>query len=167
MKNLPKLAENIKTARLQARLTQADVAGACNTDTRAYQRWEAGDTEPSASNLLLIANALGVATDELLAGVIIMEAITIYPTTVSKAVEMSGTGDGYACAPFESDSTDYERYSYKPDTYYLPVGYTVGQMPDGSPCARDTDGMACDLVVHYGRPALVSAQGIRLLRKTK
>ena len=167
MKNLVKLAENIRTARNEVKLTQANVAAAGSTDIRTYQRWETGNVEPSASNLALIANALGTTTDALMEGVIEMETITIYPTTVSKAVEMSGTGDGYAYAPFESDSTDYEGYSYDPETYYLPVGYTTSTMPDGSPCARDTDGMACDLVVHYGRPALVSAQGIRLLRKTK
>ena len=164
MKNLKALATNLKSARRDAKLTQSDTAAACGVDIRIYQRWEAGEHEPSSSNLALLASALGTTTEKLMAGVLNREIITIYPITVTKAYEMDGEGDGYAYEPYESDSPDYAGETYNGEQYYLPIGYTVGEMPWGAVTARDTSGDACDLIVHYNRPALVSAAGIRLLQ---
>ena len=58
---------NIKALREQAGLTQAELAEKANVDQSAVSRWEIGDTRPRRRQLPILAQALGVSVEVLLA----------------------------------------------------------------------------------------------------
>lgn len=55
--NLTSLGRKIKTARILADMKQDDIAIACGVSRSAVGQWEKGDTEPSATKLILVARA--------------------------------------------------------------------------------------------------------------
>lgn len=62
----PGFAERLKKARIAAGLTQQQLADALEITLRNYQRYEAGETEPSLYNLITISITIGVPADRLL-----------------------------------------------------------------------------------------------------
>lgn len=62
----PGFAERLKKARIDAGLTQQQLADALEITLRNYQRYEAGETEPSLYNLITISITIGVSADQLL-----------------------------------------------------------------------------------------------------
>ena len=57
------IAEAMIGARVQAGMTQADLAGAMNTTQSTIARWESGKTPPSVKTLLKLAHATGCRLD--------------------------------------------------------------------------------------------------------
>ncbi len=57
---LRSIGANVRNARLRAKLTQADVAGAAELDLRFLQRIERGTTNLSVAVLVSLSAALGV-----------------------------------------------------------------------------------------------------------
>lgn len=57
---------NMRAERARARLTTAQVAEAVGVHKNAYQRWERGEAEPTASNLLKLSELFGCTPDYLL-----------------------------------------------------------------------------------------------------
>lgn len=55
----------LKTARLNANLTQNEMASALRVSERTYQRYEAGQTQPSLKTLHAMANTLHVSVTDL------------------------------------------------------------------------------------------------------
>ena len=51
----------LKQARIDHKLTQADVAYAIGTSVRTYQKWESGETTPDGHNLLRLMNWLNIS----------------------------------------------------------------------------------------------------------
>lgn len=64
MKN--KTGERIKECRLEAGLTQKELADFLNVDWQTISRWECGDRNPKRETLLLMASRFQVSTDYLL-----------------------------------------------------------------------------------------------------
>jgi transcriptional regulator with XRE-family HTH domain len=62
------LGTRIRTAREQARLSQAELARRIGISKTAMNAIEGGATDPRASRLVAIAQVLGVSTDTLLLG---------------------------------------------------------------------------------------------------
>lgn len=62
----PGFASRLKASRLDAGLTQQDLADSLSITLRNYQKYEAADTEPSLYNLITIAITLQVSVDYLL-----------------------------------------------------------------------------------------------------
>ncbi len=60
------IGERIKRLREETRVTQKAIAEAVKTSTKTVMSWESGKTEPKASELVLIANRLGVTITELM-----------------------------------------------------------------------------------------------------
>lgn len=60
----------LKRARKESGLTQADAAGVADTSKVTIERWEAGESEPRASQLALLARAYGCTPNDLLSGVL-------------------------------------------------------------------------------------------------
>lgn len=58
---------NIKALREQAGLTQSELADKANVDQSAVSRWENGDTRPRRRQIPILAQALGVSVEVLLA----------------------------------------------------------------------------------------------------
>ena len=59
------LGLRIRDLREKKRMTQQEMADAAQTTRATVSKWETGDSEPSATQLRLIADALGVSTDYL------------------------------------------------------------------------------------------------------
>lgn len=59
-------SENLKKARRDARMTQAEVAKIVGVAKNTYCNWEQGTREPNVLKLKAIAKALGVTGDYLL-----------------------------------------------------------------------------------------------------
>lgn len=57
---------NIKARRLEAGLTQAQLAKKLNVDQTAVSRWESGETKPLKKYHKKLAKTLGCTVDELL-----------------------------------------------------------------------------------------------------
>ena len=62
------IGESIKRLRGEANVTQNEMAEAVNTSSKTVMSWESGKTEPKASELLLIADKLGITITELMGG---------------------------------------------------------------------------------------------------
>lgn len=60
------LGENIKTARNNSRITQEFVAESLGVSRQAVSKWETGQSEPSTSNLILLAKLFEVDIKELI-----------------------------------------------------------------------------------------------------
>ena len=64
------LAETLKGHRTRCRMTQEFVAESLGVSRQAVSKWETGDSDPSMSNLVLLAKLYGVPLEELLQNVI-------------------------------------------------------------------------------------------------
>ena len=64
------LAETLKDHRTRCRMTQEFVAESLGVSRQAVSKWETGDSDPSMSNLVLLAKLCGVPLEELLQNVI-------------------------------------------------------------------------------------------------
>ena len=64
------LAETLKDHRTRCRMTQEFVAESLGVSRQAVSKWETGDSDPSMSNLVLLAKLYGVPLEELLQNVI-------------------------------------------------------------------------------------------------
>jgi transcriptional regulator with XRE-family HTH domain len=62
------LGGRLRAAREAAGMTQAEVAAELSTTTRSIRRFEAGEYEPSMKQLVRLATAYEVTTDQLLFG---------------------------------------------------------------------------------------------------
>ncbi|MBB5179891.1 transcriptional regulator with XRE-family HTH domain [Planomicrobium koreense] len=62
---MTKLAENLKTLRLQNKLTQQIVAGHLKITKAVYSKFEIGTTEPSLKLMMKTADLYNVSLDEL------------------------------------------------------------------------------------------------------
>ena len=60
------LGERLEELRRSHGLTQEQAAPKVGISLRQWQRWETGESEPTASNLARIAQAFGIAVSELL-----------------------------------------------------------------------------------------------------
>lgn len=63
------LGEELKTRRLQCKMTQEFVADALGVSRQAVSKWENGTVDPSTSNLLSLAKLYGLSAEELLQNV--------------------------------------------------------------------------------------------------
>lgn len=59
-------AENIKSYRTEAKLTQAELANQLGVSTNVIGHWEKGRTEPNLDTLLKLCDILQVSLDELI-----------------------------------------------------------------------------------------------------
>lgn len=59
------IGERIRTARRQARLSQVQLGERVGRDHKTIHRWETAVTDPSLTDLLLIADSLDVRLSEL------------------------------------------------------------------------------------------------------
>ncbi len=59
------LAANIKKYRQLKNLTQKSMAESLKITTRAYQRYESGEREPSVDALIKLADTFSISIDEL------------------------------------------------------------------------------------------------------
>ena len=57
--------KSIKELRVEASLTQLELANAIGVTPSAVYKWERGQTEPSATNLRDLAEALRVSMDDI------------------------------------------------------------------------------------------------------
>ena len=64
------LAETLKDHRTRCRMTQEFLAESLGVSRQAVSKWETGDSDPSMSNLVLLAKLYGVPLEELLQNVI-------------------------------------------------------------------------------------------------
>ena len=62
---LKKLGENIRAIRLQKKMSQVDLAAACDFEKGNMRRIEAGRTNPTVVTLLKISKALEVSVIDL------------------------------------------------------------------------------------------------------
>ena len=60
------ISERLKEIRIQHGYSQEYVATKLSVSRQAVSKWENGTSEPSTSNLLLLADLYGVSVDELL-----------------------------------------------------------------------------------------------------
>ena len=60
------IKEKIKALREERKMTQTDVAKACNISQQAIQSWEKGKTQPGYDSLISLAKVFLVTTDYLL-----------------------------------------------------------------------------------------------------
>ena len=67
-------AENLRTLRKSAGLTQTDLAEKLFTSPQTISRWESGDGEPSLDLLVSLAQLLDVSADRLVSGKTVPEA---------------------------------------------------------------------------------------------
>ena len=63
------LGEALKEHRLRCQMTQEFVAESVGVSRQAVSKWERGDSDPSTSNLLALAELFGVSAEELLRNV--------------------------------------------------------------------------------------------------
>ena len=59
------LKNNIKRLRLEKKNTQTELAKQLNTTLKTVSHWETGYTEPSVSQLIMLADFFNVSLDEL------------------------------------------------------------------------------------------------------
>ena len=64
------LAETLKDHRTRCKTTQEFVAESLGVSRQAVSKWETGDSDPTMSNLVLLAKLYGVPLEELLENVI-------------------------------------------------------------------------------------------------
>ena len=62
------LGETIREHRIRCKMTQEFVAGSIGVSRQAVSKWESGASEPSTTNLLILAKLFGVSAEELLRG---------------------------------------------------------------------------------------------------
>jgi len=62
------LKDVIKDARLKRNLKQEDAAKLAKVTVQTYSKWENGKTEPKASQVALISEALGISTNAICNG---------------------------------------------------------------------------------------------------
>lgn len=60
------LGEVLKNHRVNSKMTQEFVAETLGVSRQAVSKWERGESEPSTSNLIAVANLYGVSAEELL-----------------------------------------------------------------------------------------------------
>ena len=60
------LPERLKILRLEAKLTQKEIAEKLNISQKGYSYWERGEREPNNDSLQKLANIFNVSTDYLL-----------------------------------------------------------------------------------------------------
>ena len=60
------LGEALKEHRTRCQMTQEFVAESVGVSRQAVSKWERGDSDPSTSNLLALADLFGVSAEELL-----------------------------------------------------------------------------------------------------
>lgn len=63
-----KFCQNLKAARVQAGMTQKQIASLLGVVDSCYANWEQGRTEPGIASLRKLCSFLGVTADELLNG---------------------------------------------------------------------------------------------------
>ncbi len=63
--------ENIKKYRLRSRLSQKELAEKLNVSPKTVSKWETGAGSPDISQVVPLAQAFGISTDELLLGSIV------------------------------------------------------------------------------------------------
>ena len=64
------LSETLKDHRTRCKMTQEFVAESLGVSRQAVSKWETGDSDPTMSNLVLLAKLYGVPLEELLENVI-------------------------------------------------------------------------------------------------
>lgn len=64
------LSETLKDHRTRCRMTQEFVAESLGVSRQAVSKWETGESDPTMSNLVLLAKLYGVSLTELLENVI-------------------------------------------------------------------------------------------------
>lgn len=64
------LSETLKDHRTRCKMTQEFVAESLGVSRQAVSKWETGETDPTMSNLVLLAQLYGVTLAELLENVI-------------------------------------------------------------------------------------------------
>lgn len=64
------LSETLKDHRTRCKMTQEFVAESLGVSRQAVSKWETGETDPTMSNLVLLAKLYGVTLAELLENVI-------------------------------------------------------------------------------------------------
>ena len=60
--------QNLKTARIEASMTQKEVATKLNVVESCYANWEQGRTEPNIGMLRKLSELLDISLDELING---------------------------------------------------------------------------------------------------
>ncbi len=60
------LAEKLKENRMRCNMTQEFVAESLGVSRQAVSKWEIGASDPSTSNLILLAKLYGVSAEELI-----------------------------------------------------------------------------------------------------
>lgn len=78
---------NLKKLRTERQLTQAQLADAIGVSPRTLMRWEAGDGEPTATDLLALARFFGISIDQLVADLTPSET----PGALPRVAELSGS----------------------------------------------------------------------------
>lgn len=82
---------NLKKLRTERRLTQSQLGEAIGISARTLIRWEAGDGEPTATDLLAIARFFGTSIDQLVSDLTSEDA----PSALPKVSELSGADLDY------------------------------------------------------------------------
>ena len=62
------LASNIRMQRKKAGLTQIGLAEKLGVSIATLRRWEAGETAPTGTRIIELANLLGISPDDIIAG---------------------------------------------------------------------------------------------------
>ncbi|MBQ7594754.1 MAG: helix-turn-helix domain-containing protein [Synergistaceae bacterium] len=62
------LASNIRIQRKRAGLTQIELAEKLGVSIATLRRWEAGETAPTGTRIIELANLLGISPDDIIAG---------------------------------------------------------------------------------------------------
>lgn len=62
------LAANIRLQRKKAGLTQIELAEKLGVSIATLRRWEAGETAPTGTRIIELANLLGISPDEIITG---------------------------------------------------------------------------------------------------
>lgn len=66
MYDIDTLAANLRAARAKKKYSQDDLARESHVLRQSIQKYETGETDPGAKNLMALADALGVSPNELL-----------------------------------------------------------------------------------------------------
>ena len=78
---------NLQRLRTERRLTQPQLADALGISRRTILRWEAGEGEPAASDLIALSRYFGVSIDQLVAELTTSEA----PQALPKVADLTGS----------------------------------------------------------------------------
>ncbi len=62
------ISSNLRLLRKKAKLTQIALAEKAGVSIATLRRWEAGETTPNGTRIIELANLLGVAPDDIVAG---------------------------------------------------------------------------------------------------